>query len=120
MELEGNMEEEEHTMAQEKDNADIDQPEDDDPEEWLDDIDALTAEECNNLAESIWPVKRMLVKVNVLYQKNKDLTVFSDDVTGFSSATRLGISEIQKAWKARKRRVSGQWLQLMRCACLLS
>ena len=42
------------------------------------------------------------------------------DVTGCSSATRLGISEIRKAWKAWKRRVSGQWLQLTRCACLLS
>ena len=42
------------------------------------------------------------------------------DVTGCSSATRLGISEIRKAWKAQKRRVSGQWLQLTHCACLLS
>ena len=54
MELAGNMEEEEHTMMQEKDDTDIDHPEDDDPEEWLDDIDALTAEERNNLAESVF------------------------------------------------------------------
>ena len=41
-------------------------------------------------------------------------------VTGYSSATRLGILEIWKAWKAWKWRVSGQRLQLMCCACLLS
>ena len=35
-------------------------------------------------------------------------------------ATQLGILEIWKAWKAQKRRVSRQWLQLMHCACLLS
>ena len=45
MELAGNMEEEEHTMAQKKDNAETDQLEEDNLEGWVDKFEALTREE---------------------------------------------------------------------------
>lgn len=64
LDLAGNIEQEELTMTQEKDDADAETEEDDDLEGWVDEIEALTLEERENLEESIRPVKKMLVKVN--------------------------------------------------------
>ena len=50
-------------MAQEQDDAGTNQPVEDKDEGWVNEINALMPEECENLEESIQPVKRMLVKV---------------------------------------------------------
>jgi hypothetical protein len=59
----GDVEEEEQIMAQENDTEDGDTEDDDSLEGWVDEVEALTDEERENLQESIWPIKRMLVKV---------------------------------------------------------
>ena len=63
LELAGDIEQEELTMVQEKDDADDESEEDDGLEGWVDEVEALTLEEWENLENSIRPVKKMLVKV---------------------------------------------------------
>lgn len=60
---------EEHTMAQEKDDEDGEIDDDDDLDGWVDKVEALTPEEHENLEESIRLVKKMLVKVGALLPK---------------------------------------------------
>ena len=68
LELAGNIEDEEHTMAQEKDDVDREEEEEEDLEGWVDKVEALTLEEQENLANTIRPVKRMLVKVKKIWK----------------------------------------------------
>ena len=63
LDLVGNIEQEELTMAQKKDDADDKTEGDDDLEGWVDEVEALTLEKWESLEDSIWPVKMMLVKV---------------------------------------------------------
>lgn len=63
----GDIEEEEQIMAQENDAEDGDTEDDDSLEGWVDEIEALTDEERENLQESIRPIKRMLVKVTKVW-----------------------------------------------------
>ncbi|KAF8219412.1 hypothetical protein L208DRAFT_1077599, partial [Tricholoma matsutake] len=69
LDLAGNIEQEELTMAQEKDDADNKTEEEDDLEGWVDEVEALTLEEQENLEDSIRPVKKMLVKLQKLAYK---------------------------------------------------
>lgn len=77
----GDIEQEEMISAQEQDDADSKVEDDDDLEGWVDEVEALSAEEQENLNESIWPVKKMLVKVkknwNVLVCPNGSIYVAS-------------------------------------------
>jgi TATA-binding protein-associated factor Taf7 len=57
------METEELTAAQEKDDGDGEAEEDDQVDDWVDEVEALTPEERADLEESIQPVKRTLIKV---------------------------------------------------------
>jgi hypothetical protein len=57
------METKELTAAQEKDDGDGEAEEDDQVDDWVDEVEALTPEEHADLEESIRPVKRTLVKV---------------------------------------------------------
>ena len=57
------IETEELTAAQEKDDGDGEAEEDDQVDDWVDEVEALTLEEHADLEESIWPVKRTLIKV---------------------------------------------------------
>jgi hypothetical protein len=59
----GDIEQEEMLSAQEQDDADGEVEDDDDLEGWVDEVEALTPGERENLNESIRPVKKMLVKV---------------------------------------------------------
>jgi hypothetical protein len=63
----GDIEEEEQIMAQENNTKDRDTEDDDSLEGWVDEVEALTDEERENLQESIWPIKRMLVKVTKVW-----------------------------------------------------
>ena len=66
-------------MAQEQEDAEINQPAEDEDEKWVNEINALMPEECENLEELIWPVKRMLAKViAVQYGFWNDIPVCSD------------------------------------------
>ena len=58
------LDEEELTTAQENDNEDGEIDEDDDLEDWVDEVAALTPEEHKMLEEDIHPVKMVLVKVS--------------------------------------------------------
>jgi hypothetical protein len=58
-----NLEEEELIAKQENDSDDGDSEDDDNLDGWVDEVEALTLEEREDLEESIQPVKRMLVKV---------------------------------------------------------
>lgn len=58
-----NLEEEELIMAQKNNGEDGSGEDNDSLDGWVDEVEALTLEEHKNLEESIWPVKRMLVKV---------------------------------------------------------
>ena len=58
-----NLEEEELIVEQENDSDDGDSKDDDNLDGWVDEVEALTLEEHEDLNESIQPVKRMLVKV---------------------------------------------------------
>jgi len=57
---------EESMTAQEMDDADSGAPKNDEVDGWVDELEALTPEECAKLEESIWPVKQTLVKVRGL------------------------------------------------------
>jgi len=59
----GDIKEEEQIMAQENDAEDRDTDDDNSLEGWVNEVEALTDEERENLQESIRPIKRMLVKV---------------------------------------------------------
>ncbi|KAF8232632.1 hypothetical protein L208DRAFT_1271077 [Tricholoma matsutake] len=61
-----NLEEEELIMAQENNGEDGSGKDNDSLDGWVDEVEALTLEEHKNLEESIWPVKRMLVKLQKL------------------------------------------------------
>ena len=61
--LADDIKQEEITIAQENDNNDGETEDDDNDEGWVDEVQALTEEKCENLEESIRPVKKMLVKV---------------------------------------------------------
>jgi hypothetical protein len=63
LDLAGDIEQEECTTAQEKDDADNETEDEDDLDGWVDELEALTLDEWEDLEESIRPVKRMLVKV---------------------------------------------------------
>lgn len=58
-----NIEAEELTTAQENDDEDGEIEDEDNVDGWVDEVEALTSEECANLEESIRPVKKTLVKV---------------------------------------------------------
>jgi hypothetical protein len=55
---------EELTMAQENDIDDEDEVEEDDEDGWVDELEALTEEERNNLKAILRPVSKMLIKVS--------------------------------------------------------
>jgi hypothetical protein len=63
LDLADNLEAEELTTAQENDAEDGEIDEDDDLEDWVDEVAALTPEEQETLKDSIRPVKTVLVKV---------------------------------------------------------
>ena len=65
LDLAGNIQEEENTMAMENDTGDEDTADEDDMDGWVDEMDHLTAAEKENLEESIKPVRVVLVKVIV-------------------------------------------------------
>jgi len=63
LELAKDIETKEYTTAQEVDDADGEVQKNDKIKGWVDEMEALTAEECEDLEESIRPAKRTLVKV---------------------------------------------------------
>ena len=54
---------EERTTAQEKDDADVEADDEDNEDGWVDEVEVLTPKERKKLKDSIRPVKRTLVKV---------------------------------------------------------
>jgi hypothetical protein len=63
-----NIDEEELTVVQENDNEDSESEDDDSLEGWVDEVEALTPDEWEQLEESIQPVKKMLVKVTKFWK----------------------------------------------------
>jgi len=63
LELAKDIKTEECTTAQEVDNADSKVQKNNEIKGWVDKVEALTAEECEDLEESIRPAKQILVKV---------------------------------------------------------
>jgi hypothetical protein len=72
--LADDIEQEELNMAKDNDAEDDDIEEEDDVEGWVDEVAALTADERENLQESVRPVKRTLVKVWSLNETHTSMT----------------------------------------------
>ena len=63
-----NIDKEELTMVQENDTEDGEYEDDDSLEGWVDEVEALMPDEWEQLEESIWPIKKMLVKVTKFWK----------------------------------------------------
>jgi hypothetical protein len=64
LDLADGVDDEELTMAQENDIEDEDEVEEDDADGWVDELEALTEEERENLKAILRPVSKMLIKVS--------------------------------------------------------
>ncbi|KAF8236206.1 hypothetical protein L208DRAFT_1129820, partial [Tricholoma matsutake] len=101
----GDIEQEEMISAQEQDDADSKVEDDDDLEGWVDEVEALSAEEQENLNESIWPVKKMLVKHQKLAYKIMHSTIillpaWKDCLKNLELAIKIMPWDISTRWNS--------------------
>ena len=124
------IETEELTAAQEKDDGDGEAEEDNQVDDWVDEVEALTPEECADHEESIWPVKQTLIKVgngihsNIAYlvltsssQLRKLVFKIVHSTTILLPAWKAALEDLELALKIMPRDISTQWNSTYKMLC---
>ncbi|GLB44041.1 hypothetical protein LshimejAT787_1502250 [Lyophyllum shimeji] len=102
-ELEAGLDEEEEAMKDAEGDDDSEDPDDEDSEEWVDEIDALTAEERKTLHLAVLPVRRVLAKLRKLAFK------IINSTTILLPAWKAQLAKLKLAIRIMPRDVRTRW-----------